>query len=118
MLDFYRDQRAADCDIEQDGDMLLYQWGSYDWGAGLFFELDITRQFIEGEAEDDNVVQLSLTFRYTPTELLRKVGGGNRWCSALHELESFRAFILKSPAFAAVEDAPPAAVLLHCGDAE
>jgi hypothetical protein len=118
MLDFYREQRAEDCDIEQDGDMLLYQWGCCDWGAGLFFELDITRQFVEGAAEDGSIVQLSLTFRYPRTELRRKVGDGNRWCSTLHELESFRAFILESPALAAVEGSPPAAVLLHCGGAE
>jgi hypothetical protein len=28
-------------------DMLLYQWGSYDWGNGRYFEVNITRQFIE-----------------------------------------------------------------------
>ena len=34
MLSFYRDVRAVDCDIAEQGDMLLYQWGIYDWGKG------------------------------------------------------------------------------------
>ncbi|MET0857780.1 MAG: hypothetical protein ABWY27_13580, partial [Telluria sp.] len=32
-------------------DMLLYQWGSYDWGSGKYFEINITRQFVEAELE-------------------------------------------------------------------
>lgn len=48
MLEFYRDVRAEGCEVDQDGDMLLYQWGTY----GKTFQLDLTRQFIvEGEDE-------------------------------------------------------------------
>jgi len=25
------------------GDRLLFQWGTYDWGKGNFFEIDLTR---------------------------------------------------------------------------
>lgn len=32
MLSFYECARAADVDIEADGDMLLFQWGTHDWG--------------------------------------------------------------------------------------
>ena len=31
--------------------MLLYQWGTYDWGEGKYFQIDITRQFILGEGK-------------------------------------------------------------------
>src|SRR5688572_20396299 len=34
MLDFYQDHRPADCAQIPDGDMLLFQWGTYDWGQG------------------------------------------------------------------------------------
>lgn len=53
MLDFYSDERAEGCQIEEDGDMLLFQWGVYDWGEREHFEVNITRQFIEIGREDD-----------------------------------------------------------------
>lgn len=65
MLEF----RAQAACVACSDDMLLYQWGSYDWGTydwgnGKYFELDITRQFIEAELEDDDAIsQLSLTYK-------------------------------------------------------
>ena len=32
MLAFYRDERAEGCRFERDADMLLYDWGTYNWG--------------------------------------------------------------------------------------
>jgi len=52
MLSFYGDIRADECDVAGDGDMLLFQWGTYDWGDGDHFEFDITRQFVFGGGED------------------------------------------------------------------
>jgi hypothetical protein len=50
MIIFYRDLRAEDCRFESDGDMLLFQFGTYDWGNGPRFEFDVTRQLIaEGQ---------------------------------------------------------------------
>jgi hypothetical protein len=49
MLDFYRNTRADDCSLDDDGDMLLFQWGTSDWGKGPEFDLGITRQFIRGD---------------------------------------------------------------------
>ena len=62
MFEFYRLHRADDCPPESDGDMLLYQWGTY--GRDGCFELDLTRQFIVGDSEDENIWQLSLTFKF------------------------------------------------------
>jgi len=63
MFAFYRDVRADGCDLEQEGDMLLFQWGTYDWGHGLRFEFDVTRQCILGDGDDDDITQLHLTSR-------------------------------------------------------
>ena len=65
MLAFYRDQRASDCSIDSDGDMLLFQFGTHDWGDGESFEFDLTRQFIIDGDDDagENIFQLSLTFQ-------------------------------------------------------
>lgn len=102
MLAFYRDVRAEGCDLEQNGDMLLYQWGTYDWGKGTHFEFDITRQLILEPGEDENIWQLSLTFRFTPDDDLRALDSGNKWCSSPAEAEAFAAFVRAHAAYAAV----------------
>lgn len=33
--------RVFECDINNGGDMLLFQQGTYDWGEGLFFKIDL-----------------------------------------------------------------------------
>lgn len=58
MLAFYEECRADGCDIEDDGDMLLCQWGASDDE----FVWNITRQFIT--PDEDEPYQLSLTFRF------------------------------------------------------
>jgi hypothetical protein len=114
MTDFYREERAEGCRTDDDSDMLLYQWGTYDWGEGESFELDITRQLITG-GEDDDIFQLSLTFRFRPTDALRQLGAGNRWCYSPDELEDFRGFIHGSAPFLAVEREAAAVVKLDYG---
>jgi hypothetical protein len=102
MLAFYRDIRAEGCDVEQAGDMLLFQWGTHDWGGGPRFEIDVTRQFIVGVGDDDDITQLHLTFRFEPDEDLRALGAGNRWCRSPKELTEFTAFVESHPAYRAV----------------
>src|SRR5438067_2763877 len=102
MLDFYRNERVDGCPVADDGDMLLYQWGCYDWGDGESFELDITRQLIDAGGEDEDIRQLSLTFRFVPNATLRALGDGNQWCSSPAGLSEFRSFINASAAFSAV----------------
>lgn len=101
MLDF---RAAIACPACSD-DMLLYQWGTYDWGTGKYFEVNITRQFIEVELEDDDAIsQLSLTYKYKPSAELELLGASNCWED---EPPAFRQFILASASFIAVADAKP-----------
>jgi hypothetical protein len=44
MLGFYADERASDVDMDADADMILFQWGTFDWGSGPAFEYGIIRQ--------------------------------------------------------------------------
>jgi hypothetical protein len=114
MLAFYASVPATDCG-GPDGDMLLFQWGTYDWGDGRHFELNITRQFIvQGLEDDDAISQLSLTYRFTPNPELDALADGNRWCHGLSELPSFNAFVLSSPACVSCANVPIAGVeLVH-----
>jgi hypothetical protein len=102
MLDFYRTIRAERCKIEDDGDMLLFQWGTYATSNGERFNYDITRQFIVEGGADEDIWQLGLTFVFTPAPELVSLGNGNRWCSSPDELSSFEQFIRSHPASAAV----------------
>ncbi len=87
MLDFYQKEQVEGCAIDQDGDMLLYQWGTYNWGKGKVFEFNITRQLIVEEDEDENIWQLSLIFEFKLSEALQHIGQGNHWCHDLDQVE-------------------------------
>ena len=103
MTEFYVDHRASDVNVAADGDMLLYQWGTYDWGPGENFELDITRQFVTGDgADDQDIWHLSLTFLFPPTQALRALSSGSRWCRAPDHVKAFTAFVTSTEAFRSV----------------
>jgi hypothetical protein len=102
VLSFYKDVRADQCSPADGQDMLLFQWGTYDWGGGEQFEFDITRQFIFDEGEDEDIWQFHVTFSFPPTEEFAKLGSGNRWCKSLEDLPGFTRFIRDHPAAAAV----------------
>ncbi|MDR2633709.1 MAG: hypothetical protein LBC51_08840 [Treponema sp.] len=67
----------------EDGDMLLFQYGLYDWGKGRFFEFDITRQFIK--QNEDEPYQLSMTLLFEPTNC----ESYNCWSNDFDELEQW-----------------------------
>ncbi|HYV36212.1 MAG TPA: hypothetical protein VE988_10940 [Gemmataceae bacterium] len=118
MLRFYLNERADGCVIDEDGDMLLVQWGCYDWGQGEAFEFNITRQFLDAnQEEEDDTFQLSLTFKFEPQKALRNLAVGNEWCPTPNDLTSFRSFIDGSAAFKAIAKEKPKEVILEFGNA-
>lgn len=127
MLDFYRDIRAEDVNVHEDGDMLLFQWGVY---GGSSFQYDITRQFISGAGCDDNAYhQLSLTLHYDAGLAAEAIGSGNRWCQRPQAadvgtvwrlvgdigIDAFQDFIATSPATAYAKARPTRRVELSFG---
>ena len=101
-LSFYSEYRIEGTDLSQDGDMLLFQWGTYDFGNGEHFEFDITRQIIfpeEMEPEYEGIQQLHVTFKFLPTAETNTLSNGNKWCTSPSELESFKTYILESNAY-------------------
>src|SRR5258708_2339438 len=99
MLAFYGNERAEGCRFDSDADMLLYEWGTYDWGQGEFFDLSITRQLIhDSSGEDEDIWQLRLTFKFNPTEALRALRRADRWCHDLPDLEELERFLPASEA--------------------
>jgi hypothetical protein len=126
MLDFFRTQRF----VFQGADWLLFQYGTYDWGNGRYFDFNITRQLAveidyddtdedEDEDEGEGMWQLSLTFRFTPTAELDALRSDNRWCES-HEpnsVSAFQGFIRSSAAYLAVADQRAAKVEMDYEDA-
>src|SRR5712671_3880905 len=103
MCSFYTDERADGAVIENDRDMLLYQWGIDSFNTPETFQVSITRQInVLGESQP---YQLALIFSYQPTDLLRKIDSGNQWCRSPADLPTFRRFIDASQAFKSVADA-------------
>jgi hypothetical protein len=103
MCGFYADERADGAAIENDRDMLLYQWGVDSFNTPETFQVSITRQInVLGESQP---YQLAIIFSYQPTDSLRKIDAGNQWCRSPADLPAFRKFIDSSAALKAVADA-------------
>lgn len=112
-LEFFREVPFSGLGRGQDSDMLLFQWGIFNWGKGEHFELNITRQFIEsGSMGDDGMSQLRLTAYFAPTQALRAIRVSNRWCETRNDLENFAKYIATSEAYLAVQNAKPTEVQL------
>jgi hypothetical protein len=102
VFDFYRDLRPRGRVFEQEkgSNMLLFQWGTYDWGTGEHFSFNLTRQLIGDGPVDDAMRQLGLTFEFQPDNELRALGRGDKWCDSLSALPEFREYVYRSAAFA------------------
>jgi hypothetical protein len=116
MLGFYADERVSDVDLETDGDMLLFQWGTFDWGLGPSFEYGITRQVaidldidyddpgddLDDDDEDpgEGIWQLQLTVYFRPDEENARLGSGERWLERPDGIGEFARWIAGLPATA------------------
>jgi hypothetical protein len=114
MLSFFATTQAEGCTAPSQ-DMLLFEWGTYNWGEGESFELCISRQFTEtGTEGEPEISQLRLVFKYAPNSQLAAFGQGNHWCNSRVELSEFAKYIQASPPFRAVaEQEAPSVRLSH-----
>jgi hypothetical protein len=83
-LELFREIKVKGLDSdEEDGDILLFQYGTYDWGKGKFFRFNITRQFIK--SNEDEPYQLSMTLFFDPIECKSY----NCWSNNFDDLEQW-----------------------------
>jgi hypothetical protein len=107
MIAFKRDEAAEGVEAD-DGDILLYQWGTFDWDGTPHFEISLTRQFVEANVpEDDAMSQLALTFRFAANPQYDHLGEGTEWFEDDTTLQDAEAFVRSHPAFVAVDSAAP-----------
>ncbi len=89
---------------EDDGDMLLFQCGTYDWsGEGATFQFELVRQFM---SERGAISQLRLTAEY-PAELGDGLPAIDRWCDSVEGLDEFREYIMGTAHYQAVASQEP-----------
>lgn len=106
LLDFYQTTSIVGVDqTVPDYDMLLFQYGTYDWhdGNGPRFNLNVTRQFFVEQNEDEEFWQLRLTLYYSP-----EAGAGassfNAWSINYPTLPEWAAAVQQTRGFQQVEE--------------
>jgi hypothetical protein len=115
MLRYYEEERAVGCDLDAEGDMLLFEWGTTDWGEGPAFEVRITRQLMVSDDEDDEPRQLALAFLFDAAVAPKGLKDGNKWCASPDGLPAFRRFVIRSRASRAVANEVADKVALRFG---
>ncbi len=86
--DFYENTRSENCGIDQDGDMLLFQWRFLPNESK--YEIDIVRQFTLSDLDaDDRMSQLHFIFNFPISENISSIPDGDIWCHSLEEISEF-----------------------------
>jgi len=91
---------------ETDSDMLLYQYGVYNWPDehGEHFSLDITRQFMQPSTYEPYQLSFALIFDPAP---FQNTGFYDCWYPDYGDLDSFVAHIKSTDGFKASENHVP-----------
>ena len=112
-LSFYEETEVVGV-AECDGDMLLFQWGLYDWtGLGAKLEVDITRQFRFPEgALDFALWQLRLTYSFEPTADAKDLGRGERWYGSHEAFADFSKYVMGADVVSSQGSWKPAGVIV------
>lgn len=108
---FYADHRVTGANLDDDEDMLLFQWGTCTVGGQECFAFDLTRQFIWASslarfvrirllgwepADATTMSQLHLTLFFEPAPSLAGLGAGKHWCHRPADARGFRGLIASS----------------------
>lgn len=103
----FASEPADDISPLPDSDGILAQYGTYDWGDGEQFELDMTRQFgfDDEHGQYSHMTQLRCTLLYEPTDQLRALGAGDLWSFGLEHDDFFRQ-ALALPGFSRLASEP------------
>jgi hypothetical protein len=113
-IDLYEKTRVEGTNVDQDGDMLLFQWGTFDWGDGKNFEVDLTRQITldlpDPDDAADSMQQLHLQLLYPCSASTENLGRGSKWCGSPGTLSEFKRFLSESDVFLFASTVQPAKI--------
>ena len=91
MVRFYEGERVEGVDIDNDGDMLLVQWGPYAEHNG--YTIDLVRQLIAAGQQDAEPTQLHLRCVITDEDV-SDIAADNVWCDTPAVVPSFLGDVL------------------------
>jgi hypothetical protein len=115
LIDWYEAERAeGTVAIKDDGDQLLFQWGTFGWEGGAAFEVGISRQLIGLDA-DVSIRELALVFRYPATDETGQLDDDAWWCRGPEDVPGFRTDVTSTDVMALVKRETPAARRLAFG---
>lgn len=79
--------KGIETEEDEDNDMLLFQYGTYNWGGelGEHFSFDITRQFIK---KNFDMYQLSFTLIFDPIHFTA-LESYNSWSSDFENIDKW-----------------------------
>ena len=108
MLGFYGTVRAAVAP-EPDSDMMLFEWGIYDWGHGKFFQVSMVRQFSEKRlfGGDPKLSQLNACVYFDSPARFATIGRNDIWCHSVEELGDFMLTVMNSTVHEATAKVAP-----------
>ena len=86
---------------EDDGDMLLFQYGIYN----SEFQINFTRQLYEVFDDCHQILHLSLTFYFDPGKFL-EIKSSGKWSSDFENPVEIQKFIINSEGFVRANDEP------------
>lgn len=98
-IDYYQDVKFDAFNEEDDGDMLLFQYGTYNFQEERYFQINFTRQFYEVYEDDSHqICQLGVTFFYCPKNFYDIISF-NKWSANFSNLTDFHNVIIDSDGF-------------------
>jgi hypothetical protein len=105
MLAFYNNYKTNIEINNPDDDMLLFQYGTYNWdGNGGKFELDLTRQIIDPDDEEYHQVKLTLYYKATD---IGEIESFNLWSIDRPTVEEWEKAVAGTEGFKRAEKAKP-----------
>ena len=87
---------------DEDADMLLFQYGVYDWGDGKNLEIDFVRQLLK----NDNIVQVHITIKIPYTDKFSNIDSYDEWYNSSTSditIDSWRNKIQNMPIFETID---------------
>lgn len=100
VADFFYEKNIKRYKKDNDGDMLLMEYGTYDFGRGKHFQWSFTRQFYK----PTNIQQLQLVLFYDPTIAALKALKATNFWNKQRSKEDWIKDVQTTPAFAIIQE--------------
>jgi len=110
VIDFYKEYQIQNVDSTiPDNDMLLFEYGIYDWqdGKGENFTISIVRQFYIEDEESDGFSQLHLVLYFDKDEFKGVEASANKWSLDFESIDEWKQYVINMQGFKLVEEKHP-----------